>query len=207
MHTIPHTIVKISSLFFFAVLLWGCKKEGFTRLMDVEMKIKIVPDTERIRLGDTVKIIAWLPYKQYDRATNSAVDIRGMEVQSWGAISFQGLDSIGTDRVVFKQGSYLYEDFFYVSHPYGSFSEYPKNHIIGNMHQNDTAFYFELRLIARKPWVFKIRPTGGRGFMENGRFRIDIANMVINSNYHQHLSRKYMPTITPYQRDYFFEIY
>jgi hypothetical protein len=75
------------------------------------------------------------------------------------------------------------------------------------MHKNDTAFYFEMRLVAQNAWVYKIRPIGGRGFMDNGRFRIDIGARVANANYHQHLSRKYQSIITPYDSDYFFETY
>jgi hypothetical protein len=201
-----HTIAKLCGLLIAAVLLWGCRKEGFTRLMDVEMKYQIIPDAERIKLGDTVKIIAWLPYKQYDRATNTTVDIKDMEIQSWGSIGYLGLDSMQNETIV-KQGSPFYETFFSMSQPFGTFKEYPKNHIIGNMHQKDTYFYFELNLVARKPWVHLIRPRGGRGFMDNGRFRIDIAARVINPNYHHHLSRKQQSVITPYDIDYFFETY
>jgi hypothetical protein len=209
MHPIPNTIVKISIVFFFAApifIIGGCKKEGFTRLLDVELKYKIVPAAERVKVGDTVKIIAWLPYKQYDRATNSTVDIRGMEIQSWGSAIFRGLDSL-SNGVTVKKGSHLYEDFFTVTHPYGTFREYPTNHRIGTMHQNDTAFYFQLNLVAKTPWVFTIRPIGGRGFMDKGRFRIDIALRIVNNNYHQHLSRKYQPNTVPYDEDYFFETY
>jgi cell wall assembly regulator SMI1 len=110
-----HTIAKLCGLLIAAVLFWGCRKEGFTRLMDVEMKIKIVTDTERIKVGDTVKIIAWLPYKQYDRATNSTVDIRDMEVQSWGSVGYWALDS-ATNGIIHKPGgAYLGKIFFDVS--------------------------------------------------------------------------------------------
>jgi hypothetical protein len=208
MHTIQNTIVKISIVFFFAApifIVGGCKKEGFTRLLDVELKYKVVPDVPSIKLSDTVKIIAWLPYKQYDRATNSTVDIRGMEVQSWGSMGYMGLDSVLTnDRNI---RIYKFETFFDVQHSFGTFKDYPKNDIIGSMAQTDTAFRFELKLVARKPGVFMLRPRGGRGFMDNGRFRIDIAASMINVNYHQHLSQKYMPGVTPYDIDYFFETY
>jgi hypothetical protein len=201
-----HTIAKLCGLLTAAVLFWGCRKEGFTRLMDVELKYRVLPEAERIKIGDTVKIIAWLPYKQYDRATNSTVDISNMEVQSWGSVTFRGLDSMINETVV-KPGSHLFEDFFAVNHLFGSFSEYPKNQLIGSMHKNDTSFYFQINLIAKKPWVLRIRPIAGRGFMDDDRFRIDIAARVVNPNYHQHLSYKYQSIVTPSSRDYFFEIY
>lgn len=209
MHNIQNTITKICGLLLVVLLsigIGGCRKEGFTRLMDVEMKYKVVPDAERIPLGDTVKIIAWLPYKQFDKATNSTVDIRNMEVQSWGSLGYIGLDTVFTNEAV-NIRMFTFESFYDVQHPFGTFREYPKNSIINTMAQNDTAFYFELRLVARKPGVFMIAPLGGRGFLDKGRFRIDIAARNINPNYNQHLSQKYMFGITPYDRDYFFETY
>jgi hypothetical protein len=75
------------------------------------------------------------------------------------------------------------------------------------MQKNDTSFYFELQLVAHKAWVHMVAPMAGRGFMDKGKFRIDIGVRVINTNYHQHLVRKYDNIITPYSKDYFFETY
>jgi hypothetical protein len=202
----PSLFFHVCGLLLAAVLIGGCRKEGFTRLMDVELKYRVVPDAERIPLGDTVRIIAWLPYQQFDRATNTMVDIRNMEAQSWGSVGYWAMDS-ATNEIIHKKGGHIFENYFSMNQPYGTFRDYPKNNIIGNMHKNDTAFYFELRLIAQKAWVHMLRPSSGRGFMENGRFRIDIAARVINPNFHQHLIRKYDNIITPYDRDYFFETY
>jgi hypothetical protein len=207
MHTIPHTIAKLCGLLIAAVLFWGCRKEGFTRLMDVELKYRVLPEAARIKIGDTVKIIAWLPYRQYDRAINSTVDISNMEVQSWGSINCLALDSLTTDGAVVKKGGHIFEDYFKVQHTYGSFREYPTNHYIGNMHKNDTAFYFELKLVPKNPWVFMMRPSPARGFMEQARFRIDITPRVVNANYNQRLLQKYMPGVNPSDIDYYFETY
>lgn len=189
-------------------LCFACKKEkGYSRFLTIKCSVKILPDTPIIKMGDTVRITAWIPYSSYDYDSRTWVDVRDMEVRTWGGAFFSRLDSSRNASTAIAMILPNIDQYFIRKMIAGDYRNLSQNFEASYFEKRDTCFYFEMRLIPRIVGYYFLRPfASGRGFMNNGSWSVDIGSEIVNRTMNQYLKDEYNQIFVPYENDYFFKV-
>lgn len=184
-----------------------CKKQGYSRFLAIKCNVKILPDTPVVRVGDTVRITAWMPFNSYDYDSRTWVDIRNIQVRTWGGVFFSRLDTSRNAVGNISMISPAIDQYFFRSMIAGAYTNLSQNFYAAYFEKRDTCFFFEMQLIPRTQGYYYLSPlSAGRGFMNNENWSVDIGSEIVNSSMNQYLKDEIGAIFTPYENDYFFKI-
>lgn len=197
----------VSVAIAFIVTSLACKKQGYSRFLTIKCNLQILPDTPLVKMSDTIRIIAWIPYNSYDYDSQTYLDVRDMQVRTWGG--FGGFVAFDTTRPLGfeNMGLPMINSYFNVRIVAGEFENLQRNFWIKNFEKQDTCFHFEMQLIPISQQIYTLRPQPlGRAFMNNGSWQVDIISEVVNKSLNWHLANEIRQGFSPNQDSYFFKI-
>jgi hypothetical protein len=174
-------------IFFTACLQTGCKKCESTGVNDLSVKMFITPNVPRIKLGDTLKLLLQIKFKDYRLSDGREVNVESTSLTTSG-IDFRTFKKINNSIVID-------ENDFKIIPTKGSFIKYNNVSVRATYQKMSDAFEFEAFIIPVQKGLANFANYKAEGWM-NGKCILNVFSPIIGSsgNNHSIYQDFYFPT-------------
>jgi hypothetical protein len=186
-------LVKCIFGFLFAACLFtGCKKKcDETGINNFYVKMYLLPNSSKIKLGDTLFLQIKMDYSSFEVESNRIIDIQKTDLNPLGSgLDFTILNRRPDSSIII---SGLLDQFQIVNRK-GGFKYYNNASVRINYYADNDAFVFDAYIIPKQKGLVQFRNYKAEGWM-NGKCILNVFSPIVGSanNHHELLRELYGP--------------